>query len=297
MNKFLGRDRDNAFDVDENPTKKHRSATSEFVEVPQSCATQSSTAKILEDSNASILTTAEINQARNTAATSNWTTYNDIMYKYNPNINRSNEMIAFDMDGTLITTKSGKTFAVNENDWKLLDSSIPGVLQRLHNEGKYLAIISNQNGIKAKKTTAKQVQDKVDAIMNLLNVPMDFICSTEDDKFRKPRTGMLEFLVIARCPDASQSSSIYVGDAAGREKEGARGKDFSDTDLKLALNLGIQVWIIFDCCFILHRECYFFFSIFQFQTPERFFMGSTSRLHNELKITSGIKLSDVVSCL
>jgi hypothetical protein len=35
--------------------------------------------------------------------------------------------------------------------------------------------------------------------------------------------------------------STYVGDAAGRPKEGTRGKDFADSDYKLALNLGIKV--------------------------------------------------------
>jgi len=42
----------------------------------------------------------------------------------------SSKVIGFDMDSTLITTKSGKTFAVNADDWKLLYSQIPSVLQK-----------------------------------------------------------------------------------------------------------------------------------------------------------------------
>lgn len=199
-------------------------------------------AKILPDSSHSILSSADIMQAINMANSTAWTKYGDVMYKFNPETNRtSDEMIAFDMDGTLIATKSGKKFATDENDWKLWDAGIPAKLQRLHAEGKYLAIISNQNGVKAGKVTAKAVQEKVNEVMAALNVPIDFICSTEDDRFRKPRTGMLEFLVLARCPEALRSKSLYVGDAAGRPAEGTRSKDFSDTDLKLALNLHIPV--------------------------------------------------------
>lgn len=35
--------------------------------------------------------------------------------------------------------------------------------------------------------------------------------------------------------------SIYVGDAAGRPEHGTRKKDFSDSDLKFAVNLGVKV--------------------------------------------------------
>ena len=68
-------------------------------------------------------------------------------------------------------------------------------------------------------------------------------------------------LYVGRC-DASSipatsrltaSSSVHwshcnVGDAAGRAKDGTRKKDFSDTDYKLALNVGIEVRIYLSCC-------------------------------------------------
>jgi bifunctional polynucleotide phosphatase/kinase len=47
---------------------------------------------------------------------------------------------------------------------------------------------------------------------------MDFICSLDDDCYRKPRTGLWEFLMLARYPalDLTTSNALYVGDAAGR---------------------------------------------------------------------------------
>ena len=55
--------------------------------------------------------------------------------------------------------------------------------------GIKLAIISNQNGISSQFTTKKELQSKVDSIIESLGVPMDFICAVEDDGFKKPRTG------------------------------------------------------------------------------------------------------------
>lgn len=43
--------------------------------------------------------------------------------------------ISLDMDGTLITPKSGEKFGVDENDWKFWDKSVLGILQRHHKEG------------------------------------------------------------------------------------------------------------------------------------------------------------------
>lgn len=37
------------------------------------------------------------------------------------------------------------------------------------------------------------------------------------------------------------NNSLYVGDGAGRPKEGTHKKDFSDSDLKFALNVGVRV--------------------------------------------------------
>lgn len=61
-------------------------------------------------------------------------------------------------------------------------------------EGKTLAIISNQNGIVTKNVTKLEVQRKVDSVLASVGIPMDFICATEDDGFKKPRTGT--FLVL-----------------------------------------------------------------------------------------------------
>lgn len=51
------------------------------------------------------------------------------------------------MDSTLIVTQSGKVFAQNYNDWKIMFSEVPGKLKSLHAEGHKIVLFTNQAGI------------------------------------------------------------------------------------------------------------------------------------------------------
>jgi DNA 3'-phosphatase len=193
---------------------------------------------------------------------------NGIMFKLNSdsikdNIPKKKQIIyGFDMDGTLINTKSKKKFPEDEYDWELFDNNIPDKLREIYEKGIYIVIISNQNGIGTGKSTREQIQRKVDAIINKINVPMDFICSIDDDIYRKPLPGMWDLVKTLRCKSIDKENSMYIGDAAGRDNskttkknELSYKKDFSNSDLKFALNNGSQVrinnyFIIFIYLFI-----------------------------------------------
>jgi bifunctional polynucleotide phosphatase/kinase len=56
------------------------------------------------------------------------------------------KIAGFDMDGTLITTKSGKVFAVDKNDWRLLyEQQTVKQLERLHEDERFkIVIMTNQ---------------------------------------------------------------------------------------------------------------------------------------------------------
>ena len=89
---------------------------------------------------------------------------------------------------------------------------------------------------------------------------MDILCAFENDMHRKPRIGAFDFLLNQRAGAAVKgactgtgtgfvaardadllANCLYVGDAAGRIKQGTRKKDFSASDYKMAINAKIGV--------------------------------------------------------
>jgi bifunctional polynucleotide phosphatase/kinase len=177
---------------------------------------------------------------------SEWEIKQNYIFGYNANIINLNEIKSvymFDLDYTLIKTKSGKKFPTSKTDWELLDANVLNKLSSL--KKSLIGIISNQKGLK----TPEQKTDWIDKIKRLNQiVGIDFVfASTSDDRYRKPLPGSFEFvrekIVGVNWDNLIDCDKIYyIGDAFGREK------DFSDTDIKYALN-----------------------NKFKFKTPEIFF--------------------------
>ena len=91
------------------------------------------------------------------------------------------KIAAFDMDGTLITTKSGKVFPVNPEDWRLLfEPQVKQTIQKLHHEDDYkIVIITNQAGIGTGKLSKSDFRQKVEAIVNAIQVPVQLFAATQ----------------------------------------------------------------------------------------------------------------------
>lgn len=197
-------------------------------------------------------------------STSAWKTHETLLvrdYDYAP----SEKIISFDLDGTLIDTKSGSTFARNKDDWRLWNDEIPSVLKKHRDENYSVVVFTNQGGIGLGKVKPNDFKAKVDSIQNSLEVPLLVIAATESDKYRKPSKGMWEYFInnYNKGKKVIMSDSYYVGDAAGRPAAKGRKKDFSDTDYKFAVNVGLK-----------------------FKTPEQFFLGE---VEEEAKTKSGPK--------
>jgi len=195
--------------------------------------------------------------------------------------------VFFDLDGVIITTKSGKVFPKDKHDWKL----IPGtraLMADLMDDDTQLIIISNQGGIEQKFMTDADFKEKMHNIIKALDLPNEiycYYCPTTDkqDIYRKPQAGL--FYLAALEHSIFLPDSIFIGDASGtcqiprdrilstKELEGMKyittkarqepqavvgEKDdyviincFSDSDLQAAVFAGIDNYIDIDQ--ILHQ--------------------------------------------
>jgi bifunctional polynucleotide phosphatase/kinase len=154
---------------------------------------------------------------------------------------KGKQIAGFDLDYTLIKTKSGKKFPTSASDWTWL---FPQVKEKLEEISKdyIIVIFTNQLGIDKGKTDIETLKDKFNQIYQSLNIPLVFLVADKDDKYRKPRIGLWKFL---KKKGIKNDGSFYVGDAAGRVK------DHSDSDRKFAYNARIdfytpEVFFIFD---------------------------------------------------
>ena len=141
---------------------------------------------------------------------------------------------AFDLDNTLIRTKSGSTFARDAHDWTWMSHSTPTKLRHLHTQGYNIAILSNQQGL-LRYHTGSQWMQKLDDLVEELGIPVTVIAALKKSS-AKPGPGLWNAYVEYVDPSAQTASSWYCGDAAGRIG------DFSDSDKLFAENAGLAVF-------------------------------------------------------
>ncbi|EFX85136.1 hypothetical protein DAPPUDRAFT_46356 [Daphnia pulex] len=177
-------------------------------------------------------------------------------------VQHKSKIAAFDLDGTIITTQSGKVFPTNCQDWKLNFSQVPGKLKQLIEDGFKIVFITNQAGLSNGKLKPLDFRKKLCDIRSKLGVPIQVFISSGSGKYRKPSTGMWIYLTDKANGSVpiELESSFYCGDAAGREAKWAPGKkkDHSSVDRLLAINVGLK-----------------------FYTPEEFFLGHRSVPHKQ----------------
>lgn len=156
------------------------------------------------------------------------------------------KIAAFDLDGTLITTKSGKVFPVNSHDWRILLSQCEARLHSLIGEGYKLVIITNQRGLAKGYSHEADFKAKVEYVLKKLAVPAQVYVSVGHGFYRKPAPGIWHHLETEGNGGVpvKLEESFYVGDAAGRPAnwEPKRKKDFSCSDRLFALNIGITFY-------------------------------------------------------
>jgi bifunctional polynucleotide phosphatase/kinase len=143
------------------------------------------------------------------------------------------KIAAFDLDWTVIKPIFSNKFPRNKDDWMIFPE-IKNYIQQLYSENYTIVIFTNQGG---SKFNIEEFKQKLSNISTVLKVPLITYISTKDGYYRKPSIGLwtlLEKNYITKKIDIN--SSFYIGDAAGRKY------DFSDSDYKFALNIGLQFY-------------------------------------------------------
>lgn len=159
---------------------------------------------------------------------------------------KGKKILFADLDGTLIETASGKTFAEDLTDFRLRK----GVLDKIRGMESLAAIVivSNQGGI-PEYVSEDDFKVKMYSIRYFMQgycrkVTSFMYCTSKDRKeLRKPNVGML-VEALGHKPLSGfrfkKSEMLMIGDASGKEGQ------FSDSDKKCAENFGIDYMDVED---------------------------------------------------
>jgi len=170
-----------------------------------------------------------------------------LLYLYPPSSPDSVKIAGFDIDDTIIKTKSGKAFATDDlKDWQLWSKPhVKTTLAELVSDGYRVVFFTNQEGISKGKVDKNKWKQKITDVITELSLTNQVTVlaslTKKENDYRKPHIGMWRFLCQhLSSPNATPNAegSMYVGDAAGRPKRGSKKKDFSCTDFKFSLNIG-----------------------------------------------------------
>lgn len=187
-----------------------------------------------------------------------------LIYLSSKTLPGKSKIAAFDIDNTIIVTKSGKKFAtsmysyklgqmfwmivilisIDAQDWTWFDKSVPVKLKELDTDDFRIVFITNQAGIEKGHTKPSELKAKFESMIKELDIPVYIFIATGETHFRKPSVEMWRFFE-KNCNQSvtiDMKESFYVGDAAGRPKNWAPGKskDFSCADRMFASNINLS---------------------------------------------------------
>lgn len=141
-----------------------------------------------------------------------WSVVNDSLHVYEYRLPiLTNKIAGFDLDGTLIETRSGEVYSRTAIDWKWKYDTVYQTFANLVNQGYTIVIVTNQLGISTGKVSLNEMRKKIHYVCNAMGLPIIVLMSTKMDKYRKPSTGTMEYL-ISRQPGIDLSQSFFCGD-------------------------------------------------------------------------------------
>jgi len=163
-----------------------------------------------------------------------WTHLNDICVSVwkSFSVLHTSKFACFDLDWTCIRPIKS-IHPVNCDDVTLLPNRLI-VLTKYYLDGWNLVFFSNQMG----KMSFINKLNRINKFIDILNLPVTVLISYQDNMYRKPNSGLFNLFkyMVEKIDDI-----FYCGDAAGRLNQ-----DYSDSDLKFALNCNIKFYYLPD---------------------------------------------------
>ncbi len=139
-----------------------------------------------------------------------------------------------DLDSTLITTQTGRTFPIHYKDWKLIDDTVD-LIEIFYKKGYKIIIVSNQGGIEEGYIEESIFIRKIETICKFIEAGLRmkdnsiayFYHSSMEGYNRKPNPGMAFEAAVDY--ELCLPESIMVGDMT--------------SDAEFAYNAGIGQYI------------------------------------------------------
>lgn len=137
-----------------------------------------------------------------------------------------NKALFLNLDGTLIVTKSGKTFPENKDDWQFNRN----ILKRIETyvDDEYMVmVVSNQGGIESGQVRLNDFRMKLKQVMNGIIVETGLplssagsrftVSNNRYDFFRKPNPGMAYDLALSYILNLAEC--VMVGNSSGKVRK------------------------------------------------------------------------------
>lgn len=156
-----------------------------------------------------------------------------------PSTQSTTKIALFDVDGTLIVSRSGARWAQSSADWMWAFPNILAVLDQRAKAGWTVALVSNQS--RALKDPA--CLTKIESIQAAIEValgwkPIALVATGEKSPYRKPSRGLYDVLLAHLGLKTDDVSALTMcGDAVGAEDPCAAYR-WADSDRQFAVNIG-----------------------------------------------------------
>lgn len=153
------------------------------------------------------------------------------------------KLALFDVDGTLVVSKSGRRWAVDEDDWIWSAGSVLATLDEFYQHGWFIALVSNQSEWKLSDKAQKKIESILGAIEKTNGWrPWCAVATAtvkeKDTVYRKPGRGLFDKLLENMKVSEKDILSLQMyGDASG-EKDKNPAYRWSDSDRAFAKAIG-----------------------------------------------------------